>query len=162
MQQIKLMSKLGLALIAITAISVAVAIQAYNIQAADAQAKLPNNSVRTETIVNGQVQTQDIGDGTIQEQDIADGVIPDGGGALPNVHTVTKVDSSDPGEELFVFIACPTGEKAIGGGFGIGPSLTILQSHPDQAGTSWVISVFNPSTESATVFAYAVCIGPSQ
>lgn len=55
MKQIKLISKLGLTVIAITAIAVAVAIQAYNIQAADAQAKLPNNSVTSQTIVNGQV-----------------------------------------------------------------------------------------------------------
>jgi hypothetical protein len=41
------MSKFGLALIAVTALSVAVATQAYNIQAADAQAKIPNNTVRS-------------------------------------------------------------------------------------------------------------------
>lgn len=48
------MSKFGLALIAITAISVAVVTQAYHLQAADAQPRLPNNSVRSENIVDGQ------------------------------------------------------------------------------------------------------------
>lgn len=63
MQQIKLISKLGLALIAITAISVAVAIQAsYYIQTADAQARLPNNSVTSQTIVDGEVKSADIGE----------------------------------------------------------------------------------------------------
>jgi hypothetical protein len=61
------------------------ATHAYYIQAADAQAKLPNNSVRSETIVNGQVKTADLANGAVTSEKLADGA---GGGALPNVHIV--------------------------------------------------------------------------
>jgi hypothetical protein len=76
MKQIKLISKLGLALIAITAISVAMMTTqaSYNMQTADAQ-RLPNNSVRSETIVNGQVTTDDLATGAVTSAKIADGEV---------------------------------------------------------------------------------------
>jgi hypothetical protein len=75
MQQIKLMSKLGLALIAITAISVSVATQAYYIQAADAQPKLPNNSVTSQTIVDGEVKTADLANDAVTSAKIKNGEV---------------------------------------------------------------------------------------
>jgi hypothetical protein len=117
MHKIKLMSKRGLALIAITTISVAVAVQAssyYQIQAADAQQRLQNNSVRSETIVDGQVKTQDLADdavtspkirngevksddiedGTVTSTDMAPGTIPSGGGT-PDDNSVTSAKIVD-------------------------------------------------------------------
>jgi hypothetical protein len=118
-QQQFMRTKLGLSLIAIAAISVAMATQAYYIQAADAQAKLPNNSVSSETIVNGQVKTDDLAtdavtsgkikngevktddlatdavtsgkikNGEVKAEDIAAGVIPSGG-STPADNSVTS------------------------------------------------------------------------
>jgi hypothetical protein len=175
MQQIKLMSKLGLTLVAITALSVAIATQAYNIQAADAQAKLPNNSVRSETIVDGQVKTADlannavttgkIADGTIQEDDIADDVIPDGGGAIQlSVQIVTESIQIAPNTESGIAVDCPSGTILTGGGFshfGAGSQLHIIQSIPVDENT-W--QVFGENQNTAATFslgAYALCIDPT-
>jgi hypothetical protein len=80
MQQIKLISTLGLTLIAITAISAAVAMQAYYyyIQAADAQPPpeaptLPSDIVTSENIIDGQVQTQDLADNSVTTTKIRNG-----------------------------------------------------------------------------------------
>src|SRR5918999_280380 len=117
MHKIKLMSKRALALIAIAVISLAVTVQAssyYLIQAADAQQRLQNNSVRSETIVDGQVKTQDladdavtspkirngevtsadIADGTLTSADMAEGTIPSGSGT-PDDNSVTSAKIVD-------------------------------------------------------------------
>ena len=129
MKQIKLISKLGLTVIAITAIAVAVAIQAYNIQAADAQAKLPNNSVTSQTIVNGQVQTQDLASGAIQL----------------NIHEVRgEVLTLDPGRTGTAIAFCPDGEILTGGGFetdyGVRVGASAQRGNGDNA---WVVEGAN-------------------
>ena len=173
MQQIKLMSKLGLAVIAITAISVAVGIQAYDIQAADAQAKIPNNSVRSETIVDGQVKTQDlangavttakIADGTIQEQDIADGVIPDGGGAIQlNVHRVESEEFHVPSGYNFWEVDCPSGEIVTGGGHE-SAVIHVLSSFPVDENT-WRVDAspnFGDPNVVAILKVFALCVDPT-
>lgn len=90
MQQIKLISKLGLAVIAITALSLAVAVYAFSyyyfIQTADAQAQLlPDDSVASESIIDGEVKTQDLANdnvttakiknGDVKTEDLASGAI---------------------------------------------------------------------------------------
>ena len=183
MQQIKLMSKLGLAVIAITAISVAVGIQAYDIQAADAQAKIPNNSVRSETIVDGQVKSADIGtgevktddlangavtsgkiaDGTIQEEDIADGVIPDGGGAIQlNVHRVESEEFHVPSGFNSWEVDCPSGEIVTGGGHE-SAVINVLSSFPLDENT-WRVDAspnFGDPNVVAILKVFALCVDPT-
>jgi hypothetical protein len=167
------MSKFGFALIAIAVISVAVAIQAYNIQAADAQAKLPNNSVTTQTIVNGQVQTDDlangavttakIADGTIQEQDIADGVIPDGGGAIQlNVHRVESEEFHVPSGFNSWEVDCPSGEIVTGGGHE-SAVIHVLSSFPLDENT-WRVDAspnFGDPNVVAILKVFALCVDPT-
>lgn len=58
-------------MIAIAVLSVAVVIQAYYIQAADAQTKLlPNNPVTSENIIDGEVKTQDLANDTVTSEKI--------------------------------------------------------------------------------------------
>ena len=99
MKQIELTSKLVLAIIGLTAVG-AILVPTYavpTIRSAD----IFDETIQSVDIKNGEVKTVDLANdavtspkiaemGTIQEQDIADGVIPDGGGALPNVHIVTS------------------------------------------------------------------------
>ena len=90
MQQIKLISKLGLAVIAITALSAAVAVQAfyhfsYFTQSSDAQAQelpvpvpppnVPLNSVATQHIIDGQVMTQDLANENVTTAKIKNGEV---------------------------------------------------------------------------------------
>ena len=162
MQQIKLMSKFGLALIAVTAISVVMATHAYYIQAADAQAKLPNNSVRSETIVNGQVQTADLANGAVTSEKLADGA---GGGDIElSIQTVTDEIQIPPNTESAVSVDCPSGTILTGGGFdhfGAQSNIQVTQSIPVDENT-WQVFGVNKSTASAFFLgAYALCIDPT-
>jgi hypothetical protein len=177
MQQIKLISKLGLTLIAITAIAVAVAIQAsyYYIQAADATPeqpplppgseapspsleapRLPNNIVRSETIVNGQVQTQDLASGAV----------------VPNVHAVSgDLTLLPPGAYGVSSAVCPSGEKVTGGGFNVGDGVQVMLSQPyysnlydfseDRTWDVWVVHAINHASSRDSITVYALCMGPS-
>ena len=170
------MSKVGLALIAITAISVAVvAVQAsssffsyYFIQAADAQVRLPNNSVRSENIVDGQVKTQDLANdavttekiknGEVQTEDIASGAIE------PDVQIVRGNGNENPfppnssgGDR----VDCPSGTILTGGGFVSGSFNTqVIRSFPVDADT-WQVDALNVGTQTTWVQAYALCMAPS-
>lgn len=149
MQQIKLRSKFGLALIAVIAISVAVATQAssYYIQAADAQAKLPNNSVRSETIVDGQVKAQDI----------AAGVIPDGGGAVELVVVERTVQGSIPANEFeATTVSCNSDETVVGGGFAKVSSLTDV-FNSNKEGNGWEAGAFNSESFTQIFHVFAEC-----
>jgi hypothetical protein len=179
MQQIKLISKLGLTLIvAITAVSVAVAIQAsyyyYNIQAADAQPEpeppiLPGNSVYSETIVDRQVQTQDlaggavttdeIGDGQVQTQDLASGAV------VPNVLQVHGTPVSiGPGGLNFARADCPPGTILTGGGYITSWSNVKITASGPGDDNAWhvdgIIESMRP-TEYGTIAADALCMRPS-
>jgi hypothetical protein len=170
LKQTKLMSKFGLALIAVTALSVAVATQAYNIQAADAQAKIPNNSVRSETIVDGQVKTADlandavtslkIADGTIQEEDIEDGVISEAGvGTLQKTQRVEGSITLGPGELGTVTVSCESGEIATGGGFSKGEGVNILNNYNAGPGENWQVVGRNTNTDGRQGFlAFVECL----
>jgi hypothetical protein len=154
MQQIKLMSKLGLAVIAITAISVAMGVQAYYIQAADAQVRLPNNSVRTETIVNGQVQTDDLANGAVTSDKLASGAV----GLTTTFRT--GQENVPAGVNSVINANCNDGEVVTGGGYSFGSvfdrDVEIFLSAPE--GNSWRVFADNHhASESALVTAYAVC-----
>jgi len=78
LRQLKIMSNVGLtmALVSMLMISV-IAVVSYNsnIQTAYAQARLPNNSVRSATIVDGEVQTADLATGAVTTAKIADDAV---------------------------------------------------------------------------------------
>jgi hypothetical protein len=147
------------------------ATHAYYIQAADAQARLPNNSVRSETIVNGQVQTADLAnnavtsskilDGTIQAGDIASGVIPDGGGAIQLTEHIVQsapVELS-PGESDSANADCPDGDFRTGGGFAISGDIQIKQSLPGVGENSWeAFGTNRDSSFGGVLNAYAICL----
>jgi hypothetical protein len=168
MNQIELTSKLGLAIIAIIAISVAVGTQAYYIQVADAQAKLPNNSVSSETIVNGQVKTDDLAsdavtstkikNGEVKTEDLASGAVKP-----TNPQFVTgPLVILHPGERGGFEAECPTGTFLTGGGFQIGADVAVLASRPlGQDDNIWTVFGENVGTTDGDITAYALCMGPS-
>lgn len=173
MEQIRLMSKFGLAvMIAITAISVAVATHAYNIQTADAQARLPNNSVSSQTIVNGQVQTVDLANNAVTTAKIADGAITSeklaegvGGGDIElSIQRVTDEIQIPPNTESAVSVDCPTGTILTGGGFdhfGAQSNIQVTQSIPVDENTWQVFGVNKSTTGAFFLGAYALCVGPT-
>ena len=138
------------------AISVAVTMQAYYyIQVADAQPPpeaptLPNDIVRSETIVDGQVQTQDLAIGAV----------------VPNVDIV-RGDGTliAPGNIGGAYVYCPPGEILTGGGFetlGTTTSTGIrVETNHAQAENLWLVYGFNEGTANASLQPVAICIGPS-
>ncbi len=150
MQKVEFTSKFLLAVIAVTAISVGIGVQAYNIQAADAQAKLPNNSVRSETIVNGQVKKEDIADGVIQS-----------GGTELNIHRVAGVAVTIPaGEGGFINVQCPDGEFLTGGGYDAPDNYVITRNFPTGI-TNWLVVAHNPAGGAFSMNAFALCLDPT-
>jgi hypothetical protein len=144
--------------IAITVLSVAVVIQAYYIQAADAQTKLlPNNSVTSEKIKNSEVKSADIEDGTITSTDIASGAIQ------PHTYIKTGGGSIAPRYGVPFAADCEEGDIATGGGFATSagnPFVKVTHGQPLDSNT-WIVAGYseNPFTDSLTVF--AVCLEPS-
>ena len=165
MEQIRLMSKLGLALmIAITAISVAVATHAYNIQTADAQARLPNNSVTSQTIVNGQVQTDDLANNAVTTAKIADGAITSekiaegaGGGAVELVVVERTVQGSIPANSFgAVAVSCNSDETVVGGGYSkVSSETDVFSSTKEDNG--WEVSAFNSESFTQIIHVVAEC-----
>lgn len=138
---------LGMTVIAVTAIAVAVAIQAYNIQAADAQAKLPNNSVTSQTIVNGQVQTQDLASGAIQL----------------NIHEVRgELLTLDPGVHSTAQVECPDGEIVTGGGYlAVYPIHVTVTAQSPNGDNGWIVSGTNDASTDRNMQAIVYCLDPT-
>ena len=183
MQQIKLMSKLGLGLIAIAAISAAVAVQAYYIQAADAQARLPNNSVRTENIVDGEVRTGDLADNAVTKPKMADNSVGSAeieNGAITTAKILDRQVTSDklasgavgmelrerigdsvslePGTANFAIVDCEAGEIAISGGFRAGSDIRIIGSEANgDNNDSWSVHGYNDGDSTASFAAMVEC-----
>ena len=183
MQQIKLMSKLGLVLIAIAAISAAVAVQAYYIQAADAQARLPNNSVRTENIVDGEVRTGDLADNAVTKPKMADNSVGSAeieNGAITTAKILDRQVTSDklasgavgmelrerigdsvslePGTSHFAIVDCEAGEIAIAGGYRAGSDIRIIGSEANgDNNDSWSVQGYNDGDGTASFAAMVEC-----
>ncbi len=170
------MSRPGLAVIVITAISVAVAVQAFspsysNIQSADAQPRLPNNSVRSETIVDGQVQTQDLADDAVTTEKIRDGEVkvddldPSigvGGGAIElDIVRRSNLITIPSGEARGAAVTCQTGEIATGGGFltPFSHDVKVTQSAPHEpsAGHGWSAAGRNDGSSESRLTVYVLC-----
>jgi hypothetical protein len=62
------------------------------------------------------------------------------------------------------YARCPSGKKAVGGGFFVPPGVVILNSHPvndspvGPSGSSWHVIVENHLDTTASFSAYAVCV----
>lgn len=164
------MSKLGLVLIVITAISVAAAIQAsyhYFIQAADAQPRLPNNSVRSESIVDGEVNTQDLADDAVTSEKISDGEVTSADIADGSIQIHTDYRLKDfivpAGQFEITAVSCQEGERYTGGGFNLlWPELEIRRSNPGVTDSptdpgSWIIGVRNHGSVDREMVVFVMC-----
>jgi hypothetical protein len=181
MQQIKLISKLGLAVIAITALSVAVAVHAfhyyyYSTQSTDAQAQVspvvpnvPDNSVFTQSIVDGQVLEQDLGNQSVTALKVMDGELTAQdfrrGAITPNTHVVTgRPFEQTPYVGTVIWAVCPPGEIAVGGGYALGGEF--LQAKPifniPWSQDAWAVQIFNDGSlgKNFTITPYAQCMVP--
>lgn len=90
-------------------------------------------------------------------------MIPDGGGALPNVHIVQGELTPLP-EGLdtgFSRAHCPDGEKVTGGGYDSSVSIDILENLPEDENTWQVFAINSGGAAFQTFQAYAICMGPS-
>lgn len=180
------MSKLGLALIAITAVSVVamVAIQAsssfsYFIQTADAQARLPNNSVRSENIVDGQVRSADIGNGEVKTDDLANSAVTTdkiADGAVTSdklasdiqgieTHFVRDSIILEIGEQRGFTINCPSGEQVTGGGYVGNPDWSIYINAPHEAASGiavgWDVAARNDGNQAQAFYGFVICARPA-
>ncbi|MDQ3948044.1 MAG: hypothetical protein M3275_00685 [Thermoproteota archaeon] len=163
MQQIKLISKLGLAVIAL---SVAVAVYTFSyyyfIQPADAQAQVlpnvPDNSVTSAKIVDGEVKSVDIGDRQVKSGDIAHGAI--------EVLTLFQPAQTFPPNPIpvggdGVSQAFCSGETDVtGGGYEVlSGTLEIRENRPIRTmqGDAWQVTAHNSGLTEGEVRAWVVC-----
>jgi len=69
----------------------------------------------------------------------------------------TALTTAHAGLRWSVFVACPMGKKAVGGGFH-GQGLLLETSHPSANGSEWYIEVLNDKPVDITLRVYAVCV----
>jgi hypothetical protein len=82
---------------------------------------------------------------------------PQGPPGLSGFQTVTSQNVVPAGNIGTVDVACPAGETAIGGGYAVPFTATVLESHPSPASASvWRTSAAFPST-SGTLNIYVQC-----
>jgi hypothetical protein len=108
--------------------------------------EIGDNAVISQYIVNGEVKTEDIANDAVK----------------PNVHKVQGDGTSiAPGGSGSDTADCPAGEILTGGGFlSTSRIVRVTQNFPFDENT-WSVSEVNDGATSSTLFAYAVCIGPS-
>lgn len=71
----------------------------------------------------------------------------------------SAIQQALPSDGRRVTAVCPTGKRAMGGGFSSGAQGVELQaSVPENDGRGWRVNVFNRGTSPAPFRAYAVCV----
>ena len=126
-----------------------------------------NNAVTSGKIADGQVFGSDIAAVTIGSSDIADSAVTSSklaGGAvkLNGPHIVrgdgTSIAPSTTGSDD---ATCPSGETLTGGGYNGGAfSMQVYFNQPSGTNT-WFVAGFNEGTVSRSLYAFAMCVGPS-
>jgi hypothetical protein len=129
---------------------------------------IADNAINTAKILDGQVGgadiasqpfgvgTSDINNGAVNTVDIANDAIK------PNVHIV-KGDGTliAPGGSGTDTADCPAGEILTGGGFSSTSRIVrVIHNFPFDENT-WSVAEVNDGATPSTLFAFAICIGPS-
>jgi hypothetical protein len=110
--------------------------------------------VRTGDILDSEVYSVDIRNGQVGLADIQDGSIP------PNVIVISSsVTTIEPNTSKEARVTCPSGSITTGGGFDSSSfDLRVADSFPVFL-QEWVVSAFNSGGSSATLQAWAICLG---
>lgn len=132
------------------------------------------SGVQSVDIVDGQVTSDDIADADITALDIAEGTVTGGnirdetiqegdiapGAIQPNIQGNVASEDIQASSTESVFVDCPAGTIATGGGFNTANVVSIFQNLPFDSDT-WLVSGDNPSTTTEhNLQAWVVCIGP--
>jgi hypothetical protein len=80
---------------------------------------------------------------------------PGTGGATGWVRLVSEAISVPPGDQKVKDQSCPTGKRALGGGFAAHPDLNVSESSPED--TYWTVRAYNPTTTSLNFWVYVIC-----
>jgi hypothetical protein len=159
-----------------------------------AVAALPRNSVGTRQLRNGAVVSSKVRNHSLLARDFRRGQLPRGpvgpagpagpqgpaGPAGSSGNLAVSVHEADaavgPGRRAFAIAACPSGQRAVGGGVYLADSTpddqdAIMRNAPvnssggtafkllasGQTPNAWYGQVFNAGTNGATVHVYALC-----
>jgi trimeric autotransporter adhesin len=123
-------------------------------------AKLAASAVTKAKIAKGAVSADAIAKGSITADRLAAGVV--GGVAGSKISTVNSAAVSVPvnNDGTAVSAACPSGQKAIGGGWNSGLWAAPISEGPTADGAGWSVSFETGPNQPATVTVSVVCIAP--
>lgn len=153
MRQIKLTSKLVLALVATVVVFSAMTVPSVVAQSTSSP-PIRANSVTSGSIKDGEVKTDDLANDAVTSAKIADGTIQ------LIIRQFTEIESFAPGVTGRITVDCPSGQFLTGGGFLVGPSMRVEGSQPIDV-DSWAVNAENQGTADDGVIAYALCIDPT-
>jgi Collagen triple helix repeat (20 copies) len=83
---------------------------------------------------------------------------PQGPSGISGWEFVTNGEAIPAGKFYFARVDCPSDKKLLGGGVtGGGGSTRVTESGPDGQATGWFAYVKNEGTNTATIYAWAIC-----